>query len=392
MRKINNPGRIVLSATILLVMTLAVLCITSCKKQETEINKKPGETQRQVEVWLNDQFVHAGTEGSISKDLIQQNLDYSGGIVKQRADKETFLILPLNTKYCLARKLDPAFPVALVLRRDEQGHIEDGNIIQSRPVAKSNELIQNSTIATFATQPEKRPDGRFDFYSASGKFLYQLVIENGRIARVGEMKPGSKQNGRTTGCTDWYWIVTYYYSDGSTETTSEYLGTTCDCEPTSPFAFDPTCADGGGGGPSAGTNPGTCESNVKNLINGTLPPSGLTSSLVSQTETTRTRFYRWTIYRQSFGLWSFKSLEKGVHVKVNNEWRWKSLEHVSISRSGTVVGGTIDCSLDAANPTVGLYNAHMELHFTIKASAICSGSPISFSQTFKNGVYIPVTA
>ena len=80
-----------------------------------------------------------------------------------------------------------------------------------------------------------------------------------------------------------------------------------------------------------------------------------------------------------------KRFETGAHVKQSNgNWKWQSLNHTTISRQGTVVGGTVTCSLNAAISEVGLYNAGMKLAYNIDASVVCKGSPISWGNSYQN--------
>jgi hypothetical protein len=101
---------------------------------------------------------------------------------------------------------------------------------------------------------------------------------------------------------------------------------------------------------------------------------------IESTANTRTKKYEWVILR-SIG-WRLFSWEKGIHEKTNNtnpslQWKWQSLDHQNISRVGVVIGGNIDYSLISAIPTLGQYNAIMDLDFKVKYSVVCKGSPIS---------------
>ena len=108
---------------------------------------------------------------------------------------------------------------------------------------------------------------------------------------------------------------------------------------------------------------------------------------------TRTKVYVWKFYSQNQGMWYFESAEKGTHIKVNNVWKWKSLTHESITRSGFIVGGSVDCLLVSATATLGTYWAAMELKYKIKVDLICQGSPISYTTGTKTSVnYFDVNA
>jgi hypothetical protein len=67
---------------------------------------------------------------------------------------------------------------------------------------------------------------------------------------------------------------------------------------------------------------------------------------------------------------------------VNGEWRWESLVHESISKTGVTIGATVDCILHKATPEVGIYNAIMALDYDIRYSFTCKGVPVNISQAY----------
>lgn len=111
---------------------------------------------------------------------------------------------------------------------------------------------------------------------------------------------------------------------------------------------------------------------------------------ITTTETTadtRTKKYEWIILKNTG--WHLFSWEKGIHQKTANtnpslQWKWQSLEHQNISMVGVVIGGSIDYSLISATPTIGQYNAIMDLDFKVKYSVVCKGSPISMELVYNS--------
>ncbi len=113
------------------------------------------------------------------------------------------------------------------------------------------------------------------------------------------------------------------------------------------------------------------------------PDDALSSTgVLNQTQNSRTKYYEWTFYKQNFGLWKFISHEKGVHVKDNGFWRWESLTHESFSRVGSVIGGSITCTINSAQSTHGMAFATMTLNYNITISLICAGSPLSWGNDY----------
>jgi hypothetical protein len=133
----------------------------------------------------------------------------------------------------------------------QQGLITKGNIIQfiAEP-GKSRSIPENSFSKIFNYQ-KLDCDGQFAVLSLSDKFLYQMKYEDGSLHSVGVAEP-KKHSTAANGpdpdpigpapiCTDWYLVTTYYYLDGTTEQTEQYLYTTCE-------------SSGGGGGSGGGSN------------------------------------------------------------------------------------------------------------------------------------------
>ena len=96
--------------------------------------------------------------------------------------------------------------------------------------------------------------GKFSVYSVYQDLMFFNSFDNGKINVNGKVRPGEAKSGggRTNGCTAWYLTTTYFYSDGSRTTTTEYLGTTCDCEQNSTRSSSTMCGGGQGGSGGAG--------------------------------------------------------------------------------------------------------------------------------------------
>ena len=184
------------------------------------------------------------------------------------------------------------------------------------------------------------------------------------LAVVSLDQGGSRVNPSGQDC--WYVVLTTtyteYFSDGTSYSWSEstIVGSFC------------TTTNISGGGES---NP--CSNTLSTMLQGSSLSEPAAVNILSEGPITRTKIYTWKFYKQNQGLWYFESAEKGVHVKVNNVWKWQSLTHVSISRSGVVVGGSLECHLVTATPTLGQFWAAMELKYKIEADIVCNGFPVS---------------
>jgi hypothetical protein len=99
------------------------------------------------------------------------------------------------------------------------------------------------------------------------------------------------------------------------------------------------------------------------------------TTTTNETPTIREKNYEWIIYKQTANLWRVKSKEHGIHVQENNVWKWQSLTHMYISKTGTIIGGSISVTENSSHADVGIYWASMQVDYKVEASLVCGGSP-----------------
>ncbi|HVT85932.1 MAG TPA: hypothetical protein VHD35_12080 [Chitinophagaceae bacterium] len=142
----------------------------------------------------------------------------------------------------------------MVLIIDKSGNIRKGNVVLFKPDnVTTNTKVPDNTFHDIFNTGTVSSNGLFQFLSVDGQWKYQLGYKDGSLISFGLIKPKNDSNdvvGRlTTICIDWYLVTTYYYADGSTEQTSEYVGTTCseDCTDGMYASICPDGSSGGGG-------------------------------------------------------------------------------------------------------------------------------------------------
>lgn len=180
----------------------------------------------------------------------------------------------------------------------------------------------------------------------------------------------------TVECSAWYLVTTYIWPDGSTTKEEEYLGTTCedsDCGGMNDGLCPPDSENGGGSDEE-------CQNNINNFSSSAVANN--ISISVQEMGNTRTLNYTWEIHRQIYGLWKFQSHDQAVHQNINGDWQFKSLSHLSISKQGYAVGGEVNCTLISATPTVGIYNAIMEIQYQLEKKIECRGIEFSSNDVF----------
>lgn len=288
-------------------------------------------------------------------------------------------IIPIDAKG--QKTTTSKFAKVLVLQEDATGGISEGYY---------------AFVLTTATLPQMRPapllnntqgsfNGAVIKYSIDGSFLSASHFADGerttaedRIAtrkqaeETNRDNPGQQNivpvncNGNPTVCIDWYWQT---FEDGVL-ISEEYVFTSCECE------------GSGGGGNGDNTN---CYADL-DAFKGAPTSESLGATITYESSDTRTITYPWVFYKSSTGpltYWGFSSYEQGTHKKdASGVWKWESLVHQNITKFGIVVGGSVTCTLGSATPQVGVYNAGMELYYTMNAAIICKGFPLGAEYNF----------
>ncbi|QPH38922.1 hypothetical protein [Pedobacter endophyticus] len=91
----------------------------------------------------------------------------------------------------------------------------------------------------------------------------------------------------------------------------------------------------------------------------------------TETGATRNYIYQWMFLRNSFGLYTWKSTERGYHKKVGDEWQWDRLEHLSVGMDGMTPGAEVTINNFILQPTLGKYYSIAKAYFNYKAKPIC---------------------
>ena len=371
------------SSTALLLLSIIFL-LNACQKESSQVVAEINSNQAikaKVNLWLTEQKTVADESKRPNIELLKENLDFSQLRIEKYDAGEQIIILPVRDEFKKAKHVADNKIPNLVLIMDKSGNIRKGNLVLYIP--KNGEIVnkvpENAFYDIFNTGTPKA-NGLFKFLGIGGGQIYQLEYNNGKLISSGLMKKGSGLSNRTEseGCIDWYLVTTYYYTDGTTSQTEEYVGRTCgnnECE-------DVECLDPGSGGGGGGGG-GDLEYHIaafKSNFEINSASEEQSSVLLSETSDIRTKQYTWTCGKAL--LIKAKSLEYGTHKKVNNEWQWETLEHQSVSINGVVIGGSVSVGSNSGQATIGIYNAIMAVTYTLNYNAVIPFfSPVNWSVT-----------
>ncbi len=286
---------------------LIIMLYSSCQKgilvnHDNDMTKN---IIQQVDEWLNSQIVKETNSNSsidISSNEINDNrfnsfigisnfnisiaeqnsnilhlkqcIDASYTKTEKRDNNISFLIIPIKEEYKAKIKFDKNSTLSLFLVIDKLGKILSGSILCFEPKdGKRQNGYKSFTLKNIFNNMPIKDDGTFKFYGVNGILQYQFQFEESKIKSFAIIKPKNKtlgKNNAVSGCTDWYLVTTYYYSDGTTNVVESYLGTTCS-------NVDP----GVGGGGGNGGNDGGAPPNTENTVTYSVKVSSFSSDLTN---------------------------------------------------------------------------------------------------------------
>ena len=231
-----------------------MIILNSCQKEESFDNANQGIIAK-VKQWMDEQKKEMFANKAAKVDLLKVNLEYSNLRIEQSAQNEKIIIIPIMEGFKAQKIPDKNSIPNLILLMNASGDIRKGNVVLFKPnIDGKYYTVPHNIFYNIYNTGKVNCNGLFEFLSIAGQRQYHLEYKNGKLFSFGlrKKKEPANQSGRTsTMCYDVVLVTTYYYEDGSTDVTEEYLGTTCseDCGQPNPWPTD--CPDGsspGGGG------------------------------------------------------------------------------------------------------------------------------------------------
>lgn len=375
--------------------------LQACKKQDKSI--RSGETsfslteKQQISNYLGSKKEKTGDSGKTAIDTILHQISWDQYYIA--ADDFGNKITVFALKNSLVNNM-----FVLLYSGKEDGIYKGAElaVVNNKDINVYSKL---ELLAKLYTNKEVLFTGSIEYYRITREFMYKQGYASGikEYTAVRECRKKTSEVKNITEEETCYnvYLVTYW-SDGSA--TYDFLYSYCvapDCPDlrangsliisSGNIENVVECGGGSGGNGSGpgGTNgeipPQPSEECMNNIISfaGSPVSQTISSTTVSSTPETIEKKYNWIFHQAA--TWHYHSTERGIRTKVNNEWRFTSLTHQSHAREGWVVGGTITLSSFNAHPTVGIYNAIMDLDYTIEASVVCTGSPLNLSFTYRAG-------
>jgi hypothetical protein len=248
-----------------LLLIMAVL-LTACSKNHNNERESgiTSELSLKVTNWLQKQKKQqislsaemiAGINPKDGKiEALKSNLDFTGLMTEERDKNLTFIVVPIKNQFKQQYNLEQNSTITLFLIMTK-GEIVSGSVIYFTPVSgNSPTVIPPRILCEIFNNKPVGLSGKYRFLTVSGTRQVEIEFRDGKISSIGKIQ-NQRSNvsdsggslSQANGCIDWYLVTTYYYSDGSSYSTEEYLGRTCEGCNGDPTTYQDICPDSGGG-------------------------------------------------------------------------------------------------------------------------------------------------
>lgn len=342
----------------LLLFVFSTVILFSCKKQSAN-QESSSDFKTRIVSWLLTQKSPSQPNKAANINLLSESLVFSRATTEESHDGEKLLIIPIADSYCRQKNISRDYVATLVIKLNAVGEVRNGNIVLFKPRVAGNLTIPANTFYAIFNTAEPPVDGEFNFLSVSGRRLFSLTYENKAMIKESRVKEKGGKS-RTDGtCTDWFLVTTIYYTDGTTEVTEDYIGTTCtgcDCGD-----LQCECPDDQGEGNSVGYD---YDYEIGKMLTWTVAsnPTGGTGQIVGQerlkgkrvaTEPQGGHFTRITHYASTC---NFCSINNPYDVWIEDSWTGSASGQTA---SSTVTGhlNYAGTRYDVQNPAIWSFSA-----------------------------------
>lgn len=246
-----------------------IFVLFSCNKVDVSIDKN-NKTETvisektygafEIEDWLKQKIQSSELNNKPFIENLISNLQLDGLVTKDLKYNASLAIVPLKSNY-FSRNIKNINekPYQYLVAKLYKGKISNADLVLIYPDEKNK--ISNKTNGTDSSgfTPEELwyiyrsnyfpEDGLIQLVDLNDTLYHQASYLNTISVEASDLQnrtaPPPEGSGGTETCTAYFWVTTFYWPDGTTTETSDYLYTLCSTSPGS----------GGGGGSSGSGNP-----------------------------------------------------------------------------------------------------------------------------------------
>lgn len=376
--------------TLSILTAIVVPCciFVMCRKAGSESSPPQenhySEIAAKADSWLAGQIARADSLDKPKIRYLKENLDLENAYTEEYGRGQHFIVVPVADNF---RSMNNATkkPKNLLLLFVADTGIRKGNIVQLLGDRVSESLPKGIFTSIFNSRSPAF-SGTLSFLTIADTRKYDITYKGGALFSHGDIKSkaAAPGNGRTSGCTDFYWVT--HYDDGSEDWQYIYTSCTDDCNQTrvaNNIAFRVGCNGNGGNGGGSSDNGGggnqsdeCCMPDSNIGLDGQAVSESGTVETLSTGLTTKTKVYEWTFWRAHLGWynWWRLSLETGTLDNSSGVWKFVSLVHTS-DRPGGITPPCVNVKfkMDATNATYApdYREATMELFFSESIAISC---------------------
>ncbi len=248
-----------LQSPIYLTLCLCLI-FTACLDERPE--KQESVYKKKIQEFIAYEKLNNNEENVLKIDALEASLDfYRVDFSELSSGRELYVVDVNSTNESVKEKKKVIF-------------IVQGNEVLTMQIIAFDNVKDSNYLNIIKDMINNKPHmytGKISFFTIFGELIFYNVFNNGLLIVNGAALPVMEDESRSkvNGCTAWYLVVTYYYANGTTSQTSEYIGTTCDCFENSTRLGRMTCVGGeGGGGSGLPTNPQQGDYHYITLYNG----------------------------------------------------------------------------------------------------------------------------
>lgn len=234
----------------LIRLTIVTFLFCSCVKQNFyERNTQLSQLKENLVQWLKNQQDSANTNPWI--DTLRNAIQWNQATTQSFGPGRTITAIPLSSKitseHC--HKGTDTQSYLSIVQETSTGQIRFCNVVNMEKQSQSTAQTSLHYISNIYNANAEGYSGFFSVLTVFKRILFEVNYDDGRLTSFSRpmsnyifpahvSKDYSPQTVRN--CTDWFLVTTYYWSDGTTSQTSEYVYTMCNGEMTrNPDGGDP---------------------------------------------------------------------------------------------------------------------------------------------------------
>lgn len=238
----------------LFLLTLLWACTKDNILKNTSLNN---EDILIVENWFNTKELSISNDRKKIFNDLKINLQLDASWKEDLSDNNELMIIPIDNKKTFQNNYKKSNNYLVLYKSKNNDRIISDAIFQFQSLStNSGMIIKKGIISNLLTNKNINLNIKIRAITIFDQFLKESKFKDGKKEYESIIKEKENVNERKMSlegnCIDWYLVTTYYFPDGSTYVTSEYVGRTCgNCAIGDPMNQSIICVQENGGSESS---------------------------------------------------------------------------------------------------------------------------------------------